>query len=173
MPSHVEITADPEQMPAPAQVERLLADASSRLGPSEAATLAQASARMYSWARAIPGAATASAQEGDELVGFGYGYSWDWTTMTDAWSLRLRDRLGGSAAALDESFSVVLLVVAPGHRGSGLGGELLAGLATQADEPLTWLQTGADAPLRALCDALGWRPLDPHADPVIMLGSRT
>jgi GNAT superfamily N-acetyltransferase len=173
MPSHVEITADPEQMPAPAQVEQLLADASSRLGPSEAATLAQASARMYSWARAIPGAATASAAEGDNLVGFGYGYSWDWTSMNDAWSVRLRDRLGTSAPALDESFSVVLLVVAPGHRGSGLGAELLTGLATQADEPLTWLQTGADAPLRALCDALGWRPLDPRADPVIMLGTRS
>ena len=54
-----EVTADPEQMPSPIEVERLLAAASSRLGRSEAATLAQASARMYSWARAIPGAVTA------------------------------------------------------------------------------------------------------------------
>src|SRR5690348_10728059 len=129
VPVHLEITDDPEQMPSPIDVEQLLAAASSRLGPSDAATLAQASARMYSWARAIPGAATASAREGAELVGFGYGYSWDWTSMTDAWSLRLRDRLAGSAGVLDDSFSVVLLVVAPDHRRSGLGARLLAGLA--------------------------------------------
>jgi GNAT superfamily N-acetyltransferase len=169
VPVHLEITDDPEQMPSPIDVEQLLAAASSRLGPSDAATLAQASARMYSWARAIPGAATASARDGGELVGFGYGYSWDWTSMTDAWSLRLRDRLAGSAGVLDDSFSVVLLVVAPDHRRSGLGARLLAGLAEQADEALTWLQTGADSELHALCAALGWGTLVPDTDPVVML----
>jgi GNAT superfamily N-acetyltransferase len=169
VPLHLEITDDPEQMPSPIDVEQLLAAASSRLGPSDAATLAQASARMYSWARAIPGAATASAHAGGELVGFGYGYSWDWTAMTDAWSLRLRDRLGGSAGVLDDSFSVVLLVIAPDHRRGGLGGQLLSGLAKQADEALTWLQTGAGSELHALCGALGWRALVPDADPVVML----
>src|SRR5690349_20200881 len=138
-------------MPSPIDVEQLLSAASSRLGASEAATLAQASARMYSWARAIPGAATASATDGAELVGFGYGYSWDWTAMTDPWSARLRDRLAAAAAVLDDSFSVVLLVVAPGHRRTGLGAQLLRGLAEQADETVTWLQTGANSELHALC----------------------
>ena len=169
MPAQLEITDDPEQMPSPIEVEQLLSAASSRLGPSDAAALAQASARMYSWARSIPGAATASAHDEVGLVGFGYGYSWDWTSMTDAWSLRLRDRLGASASALDDSFSIVLLVVAPGHRRSGLGGRLLAGLAAQADETPTWLQTGAASDLRALCAALGWRTLVAGTDPVVML----
>ena len=61
----VEVTTEPEQMPPPADVEALLAAASVRLGPSDAAELAQASARMYSWARAIPGAATVSAHDQD------------------------------------------------------------------------------------------------------------
>ena len=169
MPVSHRVTDDPEQMPSPIDVERLLSAASRRLGASEAATLAQASARMYSWARAIPGAATASAHDGAALVGFGYGYSWDWTAMVDAWSLRLRDRLGGSADLLDASFSVVLLVIAPDHRRSGLGGRLLSGLAGQADEALTWLQTGADSDLHALCAALGWQPLVPDVDPLVML----
>ena len=166
---HVEVTDESEQMPPPGEVEQLLAAASSLLGPSDAATLAQASARMYSWARAIPGAATASARDGAQLVGFGYGYSWDWTSMTDAWSLRLRDRLGWSAAVLDDSFSIVLLVVAPDHRRSGLGARMLDGLAAQADEALTWLQTAAGSELHALCAACGWRALVPDVDPVVML----
>ncbi|MGH8862919.1 MAG: hypothetical protein ACRDVG_17065 [Jatrophihabitantaceae bacterium] len=168
----VEVTTEPEQMPAPAEVEALLAAASSRLGPSDAATLAQASARMYSWARAIPGAATASAHDRGALVGFGYGYSWDWTSMTDAWSLRLRDQLGPRADALDESFSIVLLVVAPEVRRHGVGAGLLTGLAGQADEALTWLQAAAGSPTHALCATLGWRPLDGSADPLILLGRR-
>ena len=167
-----EVTADPEQMPSPIEVELLLAEASSRLGRSEAATLAQASARMYSWARAIPGAVTAAAHDGDELVGFGYGYSWDWTSMTDAWSVRLHDRLAGSATALDDSFSIVLLVVAPRHRRIGLGAQLLSDLAGQADETVTWLQTGADSELHALCHALGWRPLIPDDDPLVLVAAR-
>jgi len=163
------VTDDPEQMPSPIDVERLLSAASRRLGASEAATLAQASARMYSWARAIPGAATASATDGSELVGFGYGYSWDWTSMTDPWSTRLRDRLAGAAGALDNSFSVVLLVVAPDHRRAGLGAALLRGLAAQADETVTWLQAGADSDLNTLCRALGWEPLIPDDDPVVLV----
>jgi GNAT superfamily N-acetyltransferase len=169
VPLSIEVTAEPEQMPAPADVETLLALASSRLGPSDAASLAQASARMYSWARSIPGAATAAAHDGATLVGFGYGYSWDWSAMTDAWSLRLADQLGPAAAALDHSFSIVLLVVAPAARRRQLGARLLAALHQQADEPVTWLQTAADSPTRALCAAAGWRALDEHADPVIML----
>jgi GNAT superfamily N-acetyltransferase len=165
----IELTDEPEQMPPPAEVEALLAAASSRLGADEAAILAQASARMYSWARSIPGALTAATHDHGELVGFGYGYSWDWTTMTDPWSLRLRDRLGRSASVLDESFSVVLLVVAPDHRRGGMGAQLLKGLAEQADEPCTWLQTGAASPMRRLCEAVGWQPLDAAADPVVML----
>lgn len=164
----VQVTDEPEQMPAPVQVERLLAAASRPLGPGDAAMLAQASARLYSWARAIPGAATASAHRGDELVGFGYGYSWDWTTMTDTWSLRLRDQLGASAAALDDSFSVVLLVVAPAHRRTGLGGRLLTALSVQADEPVSWLQTAPGSAVHGLCSALGWRALDPEAEPLIL-----
>ncbi len=167
----VETTAESEQMPSPAEVERLLAGASSRLGP-EAVTLAQASARMYSWARAIPGAMTVSAHDDNELVGFGYGYSWDWTSMTDAWSVRLRDDLATDAEALDDSFSVVLLVVAPGHRRGGLGARLLTTLADRSDEQLTWVQVGAESALHALCHSLGWRPLDCAADPVIMLSGQ-
>jgi GNAT superfamily N-acetyltransferase len=167
----VDVTTEPEQMPAPAEVEALLAAASSRLGPSDAAALAQASARMYSWARAIPGAATASVHDGDRLVGFGYGYSWDWASMTDAWSVRLADQLGESAVALADSFSIVLLVVAPDTRRQHLGARLLDALDQQADEPVTWLQTAADSPTRALCEAAGWHVLDDRADPVIMLGS--
>lgn len=169
MPVHHRVTVDPEQMPSPIDVEQLLLAASRRLGASDAATLAQASARMYSWARAIPGAATASATDGPELVGFGYGYSWDWTSMTDPWSTRLRDRLAGAAAALDDSFSVVLLVVAPDHRRTGLGAALLRDLAAQADEAVTWLQTGAGSDLHALCRALGWQPLVPADDPVVLV----
>ncbi len=165
----VEVTAEPEQMPPPADVERLLALASSRLGASDAAILAQASARMYSWARAIPGAATVSAHDANVLVGFGYGYSWDWTTMTDAWSLRLRDELGESAAVLDDSFSVVLLVVAPDHRRTGLGARLLSTLADQSDEHVTWLQVEARSALRSVCESLGWHALDADGDPLIML----
>jgi GNAT superfamily N-acetyltransferase len=166
---NIEATAEPEQMPPPADVERLLAFASSRLGASDAATLAQASARMYSWARAIPGAVTVSCRDRSDLVGFGYGYSWDWTTMTDAWSLRLRDELGESAPVLDDSFSVVLLVVAPDHRRSGLGARLLSTLADQSDEHLTWLQVEARSALRGVCESLGWHALDADADPLIML----
>lgn len=165
----IELTDDPELMPAPADVEQLLAAASSRLGRSEAATLAQASARMYSWARSIPGAATACAHGDGELVGFGYGYSWDWTSMTDAWSRRLHDTLAADAGRLEDSFAIVLLVVAPSARRGGLGARLLAGLAEHADEHVAWLQTGTDSALRSLCDSLGWHPLDADADPVIML----
>ena len=164
----VEVTTDPEQMPPPAEVETLLAAASAPLGRSDASILAQASARMYSWARAIPGAATATVHDASELVGFGYGYSWDWTTMTDAWSRHLHDTLGALAASIDESFSVVLLVVHPRHRRHQLGARLLNALQAQADEPVTWLQTAADSPLRALCAAAGWQPLDDTADPVLM-----
>lgn len=167
----VEVTTDPEQMPAPAEVESLLAAASAQLGHSDAAALAQASARMYSWARAIPGAATASVHD-DRLIGFGYGYSWDWATMTDAWSLRLHDELGESAERIDDSFSIVLLVVHPKHRRQHLGTRLLSALQAQADESVTWLQTAADAPLRTLCEAHGWRPVDENADPVLLVYRR-
>lgn len=170
---HIDVTTDPEQMPAPSEVETLLAAASAPLGASDAATLAQASARMYSWARAIPGAATASAHDGDTLVAFGYGYSWDWAAMNDAWSKRLIDRLGPDAARLADSFSVVLLVVAPAARRGHLGSRLLAALVEQAEEPVTWLQTAADSPTRALCASAGWSALDAAADPVIMLAHRT
>ena len=168
----VEVTTEPEQMPPPAEVEALLAAASVRLGPSDAAELAQASARMYSWARAIPGAATVSAHDQGRLVGFGYGYSWDWTAMTDAWSQRLHDRLADLAGEIDESFSIVLLVVHPEARRHHLGAALLGSLLAQADEPVTWLQTAADSPTRALCAWAGWQPLDEHADPVIMVHRR-
>jgi GNAT superfamily N-acetyltransferase len=165
----VEVTTEPEQMPAPLEVEALLALASRKLGPSDAAALAQASARMYSWARAIPGAATASAHDDGTLVGFGYGYSWDWTSTTDAWSLRLADQLGPAADALAHSFSIVLLVVAPHVRRQQLGARLLTALDQQAEEPVTWLQTATDSPTRALCEAVGWHALDDGADPVIMI----
>jgi hypothetical protein len=159
-------------MPTPSEVEALLAAASMRLGPSDAAALAQASARMYSWARAIPGAATATVHDAGRLIGFGYGYSWDWSAMTDAWSVRLADQLGQSAVALADSFSIVLLVVTPDARRQHLGAQLLDALDQQADEPVTWLQTAADSPTRALCEAAGWNVLDDRADPVIMLRSR-
>jgi GNAT superfamily N-acetyltransferase len=168
----VEVTAEPEQMPAPMAVEHLLAAAAGGLGPGEAAALAAASARMYSWARAIPGAATVAAHEAGELVGFGYGYSWDWASLTDAWSLRLRDDLGPLAAALDDSFSVVLVVVDPSARRHGLGATLLRHLAEQADEPATWLQTVTGSGTAQLCGALGWQALDDPVDPLIMLGRR-
>jgi ribosomal protein S18 acetylase RimI-like enzyme len=168
----VEVTTDSEQMPPPAEVETLLAAASAQLGPSDAAALAQASARMYSWARAIPGAATASVHDDGEVVGFGYGYSWDWTTMTDAWSLRLHDQLGETAALIDDSFSIVLLVVHPRCRRRQLGARLLNALQAQADEPITWLQSAADSPTHALCAASGWQALDPAADPVLMVYRR-
>jgi GNAT superfamily N-acetyltransferase len=164
----VELTDESEQMPPPAEVERLLARASGPLG-AEAATLARASARMYSWARAIPGAVTASAHDDGRLVGFGYGYSWQWEAMTDAWALRLRDELGPDAPRLADTFAVVLLVVDPEHRRTGLGTRLLAGLARHADERLAWLQADAGSPLHATCTSLGWRALDDDADPVILL----
>jgi GNAT superfamily N-acetyltransferase len=157
-------------MPPPAEVERLLARASGPLG-AEAATLARASARMYSWARAIPGAVTACAHDKNELAGFGYGYSWQWEAMTDAWALRLRDELGADAARLADTFAVVLLVVAPEQRRAGLGARLLAGLARHADERLAWLQADAGSPLHATCASLGWQPLDSDADPMILLSS--
>jgi GNAT superfamily N-acetyltransferase len=159
-------------MPSPAEVEVLLAAASAQLGPSDAAALAQASARMYSWARAIPGAATASVHDAGALVGFGYGYSWDWTAMTDAWSRRLHDSLGEAASEIDDSFSIVLLVVHPHRRRHSLGARLLNALQAQADESVSWLQAAADSPMRALCEASGWRPLDATADPVVMVYRR-
>lgn len=166
---NVELTDEPEQMPPPAEAEQLLAAASTGLGANDAATLARASARMYSWARAIPGAVTAGAHHRDRLVGFGYGYSWHWDTMTDAWALRLRDELGTQAARLADTFAVVLLVVAPEHRRAGLGARLLDGLATHTDERLAWVQADAGSPLHAMCLSLGWQPLDADADPVILL----
>jgi hypothetical protein len=168
----VEVTTEPEQMPPPVEVEALLAAVTERLGASDAAALAQASARMYSWARVIAGAATASVHEDGRLIGFGYGYSWDWTSMTDPWSLRLRDGLGANAEELDGSFSIVLLVVHPHSRCEHLGARVLSALQAQADEPITWLQTAADSPTRALCAASGWQPLDPAADPVVMVYRR-
>jgi GNAT superfamily N-acetyltransferase len=168
---YVDVTDESEQMPPPGEVERLLAAASTRLGASDAATLARASARMYSWARAIPGAVTASAHEADVLVGFGYGYTWQWDAMGDAWALRLRDQLGAAAAHLDHTFAVVLLVVAPDHRRGGLGARLLAGMADHADEGRAWLQTDPGSPLHATCLSLGWHGLPDVADSVIMLSS--
>lgn len=165
----LELTAESEQMPPPADVERLLARASEPLGAGEAAMLARTSARMYSWARAIPGSVTACAHRDGELDGFGYGYSWRWDTMADVWALRLRDELGARARRLDDTFAVVLLVVAPPQRRAGLGGALLTALARHADERVAWLQTGATSPLRAVSGSLGWRPLDAGADPVVML----
>jgi len=167
---NIEVTDESEQMPPPGEVERLLAAASTRLGASDAATLARASARMYSWARAIPGAVTACAHEADGLVGFGYGYTWRWDAMSDAWALRLRDHLGAASGQLDNTFAVVLLVVAPHQRRAGLGARLLTGLADHADEGRAWLQADAGSPLHATCMSLGWHALDPVADPVIMLG---
>jgi GNAT superfamily N-acetyltransferase len=168
----VEVTTEPEQMPPPAEVEALLAAATEPLGPSEAAALAQASARMYSWARAVPGAATASVHEKGDLLGFGYGYSWDWESMTDPWSVQLRDGLEARADELDDSFSIVLLVVHPRSRRHHLGARLLSALQAQADEPITWLQTAADSATRAMCAASGWQALDPGADPVVMVYRR-
>lgn len=167
----VELTDEPEQMPPPADVERLLADAATGLGRSDAAALARASARMYSWARAIPGAVTVSARNDGRLVGFGYGYTWQWEAMTDAWALRLCDELGPTAGRLGDTFAVVLLVVAPEQRRVGLGARLLAGLARHADERMAWLQADAGSPLHATCTSLGWQPLDPDADPLILLSN--
>jgi GNAT superfamily N-acetyltransferase len=165
----IDVTDESEQMPPPGEVERLLAAASIALGASDASSLARVSARMYSWARAIPGAVTACAHEGG-LVGFGYGYTWRWDAMSDAWALRLRDQLGVASMQLDNTFAVVLLVVAPHQRRAGLGARLLTGLADRADERRAWLQADAGSPLHATCMSLGWHALDPVADPVIMLG---
>lgn len=167
----IELTDESEQMPPPVEVEHLLAVASTGLGASDAATLARASARMYSWARAIPGAVTASAHHDGRLVGFGYGYSWQWDAMNDAWALRLRDELGSQHARLADTFAVVLLVVEPQQRRAGLGARLLGGLAEHADERLAWFQADAGSPLHATCVSLGWRPLDPAADPLLLLSS--
>ena len=62
-------------------------------------------------------------------------------------------------------------MVAPDARRQHLGARLLEALDQQADEPVTWLQTGADSPTRALCEPAGWLVLDDRADPVIMLRS--
>ena len=39
------------------------------------------------------------------------------------------------------------------------------------DSP-TWLQTGADSDLHALCRARGWQALIPDDDPVVLVAGR-
>ena len=141
-------------MPRPVEVERLLADASSRLGAERGGD-----------ARAGVGA--------DVLVGAGdsrcrrpvgaprrrrprrirlrllVGLDRDDRRVVGA---AARPTRRGSAAALDDSFSIVLLVVAPdAPAASASARDCCPTLAGQADETVTWLQTGADSALHALC----------------------
>ena len=161
----LEVTTDPEQMPPPAAVARVYAAAAATAPLSSDPSMARAFAALYSWARALPGAASVTARDGAELVGFGYGYSWDWDSMTDPWSHELRERLGAAAAAMDESFSVVLLAVVPQAQRKGLGRKLLNALVDQADEDVAWLQAPVgDSPARRLYESAGWTELGPGPD---------
>jgi len=161
----LEVTTDPEQMPPPAAVARVYAAAAAATSLSTDPSLARAFAALYSWARTLPGAASVTARNGDEVVGFGYGYSWDWDAMTDPWSRELRERLGAAASEIDESFSVVLLAVVPDAQRQGLGRKLLNALVDQADENVAWLQAPAgDSPARRLYETSGWTELGPGPD---------
>jgi GNAT superfamily N-acetyltransferase len=161
----LEVTTDPEQMPPPAAVARLYAAAAAAAPLSSDPYLTRAFAALYAWARALPGAASVSARDGDDLVGFGYGYSWDWDAMTDPWSRELRDRLGRAARVIDGSFSVVLLAVVPDAQRQGLGRKLLNALVDQAEEDVAWLQAPAgDSPARRLYESTGWAELGPGPD---------
>jgi GNAT superfamily N-acetyltransferase len=161
----LEVTTDPEQMPSPAAVARVYAAAASAGPLSSDPSMARAFAALYSWARTLPGAASVTARDGAKLVGFGYGYSWDWDSMTDPWSRELRELLGEAAAAIDESFSVVLLAVVPEAQRKGLGRKLLNALVDQADEKVAWLQAPVgDSPARRLYESAGWTELGPGPD---------
>lgn len=161
----IEVTTDPEQMPPADEVARVYAAAAAAAPLSADPSVARAFGALYSWARALPGAASVSVHEGAELTGVGYGYSWDWALMTDVWSRDLRNRLGERADEIDHSFSVVLLAVVPGAQRHGLGRKVLNALVDQADEDLAWLQTPVgDSPARRLYQATGWTELGPGPD---------
>jgi GNAT superfamily N-acetyltransferase len=161
----LEVTTDPEQMPPPAAVARVYAAAAAAGPLSSDPSMARAFAALYSWARTLPGAASVTAREGSELVGFGYGYSWDWDSMIDPWSRELHERLGAAADEIDESFSVVLLAVVPDAQRRGLGRKLLNALVDQADEDVAWLQAPVgDSPARRLYERSGWTELGPGPD---------
>ena len=161
----LEVTTDPEQMPPPAAVARVYAAAAATAPLSSDPSMVRAFAALYAWARALPGAASVTARDGAELVGFGYGYSWDWDSMTDSWSHELRERLGAAAATIEESFSVVLLAVVPQAQRKGLGRKLLNALVDQADEDVAWLQAPVgDSPARRLYESAGWTELGPGPD---------
>lgn len=161
----LEVTTDPEQMPPPDVVARVYASAVAATSLGSDPSVARAFAALYAWARALPGAASVTARDGEAIVGFGYGYSWDWDAMTDPWSRELRVRLGAAANEIDESFSVVLLAVAPEAQRKGLGRKLLNALVDQADENVAWLQApSGDSPARRLYETSGWTELGPGPD---------
>ncbi|MFT7841617.1 GNAT family N-acetyltransferase [Saccharothrix sp. BKS2] len=62
------------------------------------------------------------------------------------------------------AIEVVELMVAPGHRGRGLGGQLLGRLV--GGFPRAWLCTHADAPARRLYRARGWVERGAFTDPL-------
>lgn len=161
----IEVTTDPEQMPPADDVVRLYAAATAAAPLRTDPSVARAFGALYSWARTLPGAASAVVRDGAELTGVGYGYSWDWAVMTDVWSRSLNDRLGPRAPEIDHSFAVVLLAVVPAAQGRGLGRKLLNALVDQADEDVAWLQSPTDdTPARRLYLATGWTELGPGPD---------
>ncbi|MBO1756551.1 GNAT family N-acetyltransferase [Allobranchiibius sp. CTAmp26] len=156
----VEQTAIVSQMPPAAEVEDLYARASAVAPLSESPHVAGLFAGLYQHARDLPGAVAMTARREEALVGFAYGHPWSWETATDSWSEKLADRLGGNAAALEDSMVVELLAVAPSEARNGLGTRLLQGVMSGSDRPTCWLvTTDLDTPARRLYQRCGWTSL--------------
>lgn len=156
----IEVLRSGAAFPAPEQVEQLYAIAS--VGPPTDEPVEEAAlfASLYDLALDRPDVVAVTATEAGELVGFGYGHRWRWSEQTDEWSLDLAERLGESAAGLEDSFAVQLLAVHPAFTRRGLGFELLKRLMIASANHVYWLHTtDSDSPARRLYRRMGYRPL--------------
>jgi GNAT superfamily N-acetyltransferase len=156
----VVVATDPGGMPSPTEVERLWLAASAPPPLSEPPSTASLYAQLYALSQAMPGVVAVSSRREGELVGLAYGYPFTWASATDPWSLQLRDRLGEAAAAIEDSFALVLLAVDPAAQGQGLGRKLLRAVVDRSAADVAWLQTtDLDTPARRLYESDGWTPL--------------
>lgn len=105
---------------------------------------------------AAPGARGVLARRGDEVAGAAYG----WPAPAEVPDTPFYAGVFGAVDAAAHprlrppALEVVELMVAPAHRGRGLGRALLRRLTDGHDR--AWLCTRPDAPVRALYDSEGW-----------------
>lgn len=175
------VATDASSTPEADEVERLYAAAAAQPPLNEPAEVAKMFADLYRQARnaTLETLVVVTARHGNHLIGLAYGHGWKWGHATDAWSQQLRDRLGDRADALEDSFAVQLLVVAPHAGGNRLGRRLLQTLIDHSGHAVAWLQTtDLDTPARRLYTHTGWTPLghgpaSPNGKPGLVMIHRT